>query len=114
MIDSEQREEIKQNARNARLESLENDNYQEETPADDDEFVAEDDDDCMYFSTSTYPYLLLKVLLSKKKRKVRKTAKEMFKDSKKKKFVAKNFNTVLEEAVRNFTFLWVALWVGEG
>jgi len=82
-LDAEQREEIKQNAKNARLESLENDNYQEEAVPEDDEFVIEDDDD---------------LLLSKRKKKARKTAREMFKDAKKKKFVAKNFNTVLEEA----------------
>ncbi len=45
IVDSETREEIRQNARNARLESLESDNYQEEVPNDDEEFIVIEDGD---------------------------------------------------------------------
>jgi len=81
-LDTDQREEVKQNARNARLESLENDNYQEEIQPDDEDFIDGDDDD---------------VLFKKRKKKQRKTAKELF--IKKKKFLVRNFNTALEESV---------------
>jgi hypothetical protein len=55
-LDSEQREEAKQNARNARLDSLESDNYHEEVQADDEEFVDEDDDDSMLINDMRFEY----------------------------------------------------------
>ena len=48
MVDTETREELRQSARNARLEALESDNYQEEVTNDDEEYVDLVDDDGTY------------------------------------------------------------------
>jgi len=83
IVDTETREELKQSARSARLEALESDNYHEEVANDDDEYVdLVDDDD----------------FLGPKKKRARKTAREMFKQTKKKKYSFPNFNTVLDES----------------
>eukprot|EP00026_Physarum_polycephalum_P019150 Phypoly_transcript_21021.p1 GENE.Phypoly_transcript_21021~~Phypoly_transcript_21021.p1 ORF type:complete len:194 (+),score=24.69 Phypoly_transcript_21021:48-584(+) len=84
IVDTETREELRQSARSARLEALESDNYQEEVNNDDDEYVdlVDDEDDFM----------------GPKKKRPRKTAREMFKQPKKKKFAFPSFNTVLDES----------------